>query len=159
MTTPDPMKHHGTPVPLHVDGNDADLRYLEIARSALRLAMATSDAVLGSSAVGDDVRALARAALSDQERQLGAITSCLLGWESAECAAPPHAETDPSADPGTGLDRELADRLSTHARESIAAARAEMIAGVSPRVRAIAQRSISAGSRHLTAVERLPADE
>jgi hypothetical protein len=142
--------------PRRTGGNDADLHYLEEARAALRLVIPLSDAA-SDRAAGGDVRALARAALDVQIRQLEAISVCLLPWDRPEVAGPQPAvaESLPRLH-GTALDRAYVGQLATHAHTSMTAARAEMVAGVSGGVRAIAEGALRSQSRQLAALDRLP---
>ena len=136
--------------------NDADLHYLEQARAALQRVIPLSDAASGRAA-GQDVRALARDALGAQSGRLAAISACLLAWDRPEAADPQavEAESLPGIH-GTALDRAYADRLTAHVHASMAAARAEMVAGVSGDARAIAEGALRAQSHQLAALDVLP---
>lgn len=132
--------------------NDADLRYLEEARSALRAIIPISDAARRS-ASSPDVRALASDALVVQTSQLEAIEVGLLRWDHPQVATDhPLAAGGPSDRDQKAGDPVFADVLAAHAHASIASARAEMVAGLNPRTRGIAQDAIRAQSRQLSAL-------
>jgi len=137
-------------------GNDADLHYLEEARAALRLLIPLSDAA-SDRAASREVRALARDALGVQTRQLEAISACLLTWDRPEVAGPQSvvAASLPRLH-GAALDRAYVGQLANHAHTSMTAARAEMVAGVSGGVRAIAEGALRSQSRQLAALDLLP---
>jgi uncharacterized protein (DUF305 family) len=135
-------------------GNKVDLRYLEDARDALTSVMAITQAVSDRSA--DHI--LARDALTVQTRQLAAISACLRAWDQLETPGTRHVASEPLPAPhGPTPDRVYADQLTAHAHASIAAARAEMVAGASPGARAIAQDAIRAQYRQLAALDLLSA--
>ena len=137
-------------------GNDADLHYLEETRDALRLVIPLSDAASGRAA-GQDVRARARDALAVQSVRLEAISSCLLAWGRPEVAAPQSALTESLPGLyGAALDRAYAAQLTAHVHTSMTAARAEMVAGVSGGVRAIAEGALRAQSHQLAALDLVP---
>lgn len=153
VTDPAPTEHAGTT--RRGDGNGIDLHYLELALAALGPAMATSHAATVR-ATGDDVRTLAREALSQQTRQLAAVSACLHGRDDREAAGPeggPHAGL-PGLH-GPALDRAFVVQLTDHAHISMTAARAEMVGGASARARKIAEDSIRMQCRHLAALEQL----
>ncbi len=149
-------RHDSTTTSRRTGGNDADLHYLEEARAALRLVIPLSDAASGRAA-GRDVRALAREALGVQSVRLEAISACLLEWDRPEVAAPQSAvaESLPGLH-GAALDRAYADQLTAHVHTSMTAARAELVAGVSGGVRAIAEGALRAQSHQLAALDLLP---
>ena len=142
--------------PRRTGGNQADLHYLEEARAALRRMIPLSDAASGRAA-GRDVRALARETLGVQSGRLEEISACLLAWGRPEVVHPQPAEAEslPGLH-GTALDRAYAEQLSAHVHTSMAAARAEMVAGVSGGARAIAEDALRAQSHQLAALDLLP---
>ncbi len=139
------------------DGNGVDLHYLEHALAALGPAMAASRAATARGH-DEDVRSLARQALSLQTSQLAAISAGLLRWDRPEAAArapgPNEAERWTGLH-GAALDRAFQVQLTAHAHASISAARTEMVGGASPRARAIAEDSIRAQCQQLAALHVL----
>lgn len=133
--------------------NGADLRYLEEARSALEAIMPISDAARRSAA-SPQVRALASDALVVQTSQLEAIALGLLGW--GRQVANPLDAREPSEPEQEAGEVVYAAALAAHAHASIASARAEMVSGLNPSTRAIAQDTIRAQSRQLSALGPTP---
>ncbi len=145
----DTATHRGT------GGNGADLLYLEEARAALRRMIPLSSAA-SVGAVDHDVRALARETLVAQRGRLEEISVCLLAWGRPEVVHPQSAEAEslPGLH-GTALDRAYADQLTAHVQSSMAAARAEMVAGVSGGARTIAEGALSTQNHQLAALDLL----
>lgn len=140
-------------------GNATDLHYLEQAGAALAPIMAVCDAAATRSS-SNDVRALARDALSVQELQLSAISTVLRAWRRPALATAP--VTDAEALVGLGgeaLDRVFVERLRAHARASIAGARGEMVGGASRAARLVAEEAIHAGDRQVAALLLVAAEE
>jgi uncharacterized protein (DUF305 family) len=137
------------------DGNAADVHYLEEARAALGPIMAASRAVAASGR-SHHVRALARLAHAEQADELAAITAVLSRWRQLDV----HSGSTPLPDAVRALrttdqDQHFVDHLTAHAHASVAAARAEMIAGASPAARSLAEQAIHAHDRRLSAISLL----
>lgn len=153
VANPAPARHLDTVT--RPDGNATDVRYLEEASAALLPIMAACDAAASRSA-RRDVRALARGALSVQTQQLSAISEILRAWGRTDAIRPRTTGADALVGLHGGvLDRVFLERLTAHAHASTAHARAEMVAGASPSARPIAERSIHAQDRQLSALAPL----
>ena len=137
------------------DGNAADVHYLEEARVALGPIMAASRDIAASGR-SHHVRALARLALAEQADQLAAITAALSAWGQLDAGSSSTLFSDAMREQHSrDQDRNFADHLTAHAHASLASARAEMITGVSPTARAIAEQAIHAHDRRLAAISLL----
>ena len=142
------------PLPLP-DGNAVDIRYLQEASAALLTIMAATDAA-ASRGTTNDVRVLARDALSVQTEQLETISSCLLAWGREDGTRPGTTRSEALTGlHGRQLDHAFGDRLAAHARDSIAAAQVEMVSGASRRVRPIAEKAIKAQHHQLASLGQL----
>lgn len=150
-----PVPHEDTETTARPDGNDADLRYLQEASAALLPIMAACDAAAQRS-TRDDVRALARSALTMQTDQLAAISECLLAWGRPDGTRPRTTAGEALVGlHGRTLDLALAARLTAHAHLSNAGARIEMRSGASRTARPIAERAIRGHDRQLSALDLL----
>lgn len=152
----------GTPTTSY---NDADLYYLTEAFAALDTAVQLSN-IAAVGGLDADVRALARWTLAAQSGLARAIEDCLeaLVCGSDQDVAAPHARLDPvpaalrlrSLD-GAELDRAFVELLRTHVQASLRRARAEMVKGMNPDARQIAEAAIHKHGHELDALERLAA--
>jgi hypothetical protein len=137
------------------DGNAADQRYLEEAAGALGPIMAACEAGAVRSP-RPDVRILVREARGVHAAPLSAIAEIL---HAQGRPGPSYVRTGEVADlarlAGAALDRALVERLTAHAHASIAAARTELVVGVSPSVRRLAERAIHAEDRLIAALARI----
>jgi uncharacterized protein (DUF305 family) len=142
--------------------NDADLRYVRRALRALRDAQKASDQAAAWSS-DPDVRTLARRARTMQADDIGEMSSMLDGWgrheggldHAGEFKTPSplaFAARDLSSLDRLELDRRLIESLTAHAEAAIASARIEMIEGFEPSIRRIAEDTIRANSRDLSAL-------
>ncbi|MDN4163502.1 hypothetical protein [Nocardioides abyssi] len=152
-----------TPVPAGTStsiSNDADHRYLQDARAALRRAIPLTDSVLRGPA-DPETRALASDALGEQTAQLAAIVSWLdehpLPGTPGPAALGGGSESGSGSGSGTdaraGTALTFTDRLAAESRAAIDAARAEMVSGLSRRARAIAEESVRFHCRRIAALE------
>lgn len=138
---------------LHPRGNGVDLHYLQEARTSQREVIAFLQAA-SRRATRPAVRGLVRDALSEHTSRLEAISASLLPWNRPQKLGPSPAAPDRLPElPVLTLDRAVTERLTAHAHATIHAARSEMVAGSSERVRAIAQEAIRAGYRLLAALD------
>ena len=137
------------------DGNAADQHYLEEAAGALGPIMAACEAGAARSP-RPAVRILVREAKGVHAAQLSAIAEIL---HAQGRPGPSYVRAGEVADlarlAGAALDRALVERLTAHAHASIAAARTELVVGVSPSVRRLAERAIHADDRLIAALERI----
>jgi uncharacterized protein (DUF305 family) len=142
--------------------NDADLRYVRRALLALRDAQEASDQAATWS-TDPVVRALARRARTLQADHIRELSSTLEKWGrhedgpehtgALESSSPPaFAATCFSSLDRLELDRGLIESLIAHARGAIASARTEMIEGFEPSIRRIAEDTIRANNRDLSAI-------
>lgn len=142
---------------LRPDGNAADQLYLEEAAAALGPIMAACEAGAARSTCAD-VRVLVREARGVHAAQLSAIADVL---HAQGRPVAPYAGAREVADlvglRGAALDGAVVERLVAHAHAAIAAARTELVVGVSPSVRRLAERAIHAEDRLLGALGRLSA--
>ena len=146
---------HDTTTPGGPAEIDADLHYLEEARAALRRMIPLSDAASGRAAGRTCARWRAthwscRAAGSRRSRPASSP-----GPTGGRAPAVSRGRSLPGLH-GTALDRAYADQLTAHVHTSMAAARAEMVAGVSGGARAIAEGALRAQSHQLAALDLLP---
>jgi uncharacterized protein (DUF305 family) len=153
VTNPGPTPHLDTAS--RPDGNASDIHYLEEASAALLPIMAACDAAAARSS-RQDVRALARDALSVQTQQLSAIAEVLRAWGRTDVVRLRTTNADALVGlHGAGLDRVFLERLTAHAHASINGARAEMVAGASRSARPIAEHAIHVQCRQVAALARL----
>jgi uncharacterized protein (DUF305 family) len=141
--------------------NDADLHYIRRALLALRDARKASDQAAAWSS-DPQVRTLARRAGAMQQDDIGELTSMLDGSGRRvddpdrdgvlATSVPAVADDDVSSLDRLELDRRLVESLTAHAEAAIASARAEMIEGFEPSIRRLAEHSIRANNRELSAL-------
>lgn len=140
------------------DGNAADQHYLEQAAASLGPIMAACEAGAVRSP-RPDVRVLVREARDVHAAQLSAVADIL---HAQGRPSPAYVRAGEVADlarlAGASLDRALVERLTAHARASIAAARTELVVGASPSVRRLAERAIHAEDRLLAALGRVSSE-
>jgi uncharacterized protein (DUF305 family) len=133
------------------DGNGSDLRYLDEALAHLQSTTAACAAAARSSR--PEVRALARAARSEQAARRSAIEGLLRQWGRPDTAQLRTTDEEALAGlEGDALDRAFVARLVACTRASITDARAEMIAGASRPARLCPRHAIQSGARQLSAV-------
>ena len=136
------------------EGNASDTRYLTEALAALEPIVAACGAAARSAR--PDVRALARAARSEETVRRSAISGVLHDWGRLEAAHREVTEAEALAGlEGEALDRAFVERLVAGTHASIAGAHAEMVVGASRSARLVARHAIHAGYRQLAALEGL----
>jgi hypothetical protein len=136
------------------EGNASDTRYLTEALAALEPIVAACGA--GARSARPDVRALARAARSEETVRHSAISGVLHDWGWLETAHRQVSDAEALVGlEGESLDRAFVERLVAGTQASIAGAHAEMVVGASRSARLVARHAIHAGYRQLAALEGL----
>lgn len=156
------MSTDATPGPIFTD---ADLNYVRSALQASRAANRTNR-LAEQEASDPRLRDSARRSYVAHDHDIIRIVSLLATWDRPGVA--PHDAPEPAADPsgtlgpippvavpGAGGDRRLVAALAAHAEASTRLGRAEMIQGLDPAARDLAEDHIRAAALHLDELRRV----